>query len=428
MKNSLFTKSLIAFLIIAMVSMLAVGCKPSPDNGGNAGDNGNINDGGDTNNNGGSTSVDKAALNAEIALEIAEQGDYTVETYNVYAAKLADAKAVASDEAATQEAVDQALAALNAARLALAIRPIEEVEGGNKAFRLISGDNKEIVIADYVNVNGLSKITYGVKTSNAVVELSQIADGKFTITAGEVLKETDVKISIIVSYDGVEKLTVDLSLKITNDKAPVVYSNEVVKVIDLFDLANKASLTIDFAENVDNAGNLALTYSAKCGEETVALDGTLYTIALGSYGEDAVYQTFDISVSCVVNGEAKTITYTYKLGLKDTSAYRVANGNFENGIDGWTASESFGSIKDNSTFWDQNFPMFNVGKYFSSEGAEGTLTSPYFVANSKYATFMIGAAAKENVYVSIEDASGNVLAIYRNTKFADLPACAFRFV
>ena len=79
-----------------------------------------------------------------------------------------------------------------------------------------------IVIADYVNVNGLSKITYGVKTSNAVVELSQIADGKFTITAGEVLKETDVKISIIVSYDGVEKLTVDLSLKITNDKAPVV--------------------------------------------------------------------------------------------------------------------------------------------------------------------------------------------------------------
>ncbi len=368
--------------------------------------------------------VDKAALNAELALEITEQGDYTADSYNAYAAKLAEAKTVAADEAATQEAIDAAAIALTEARLALAIRPVLEVEGGNKSFRLISGDEKEITLTDYVDENGLEKITYEVKTSNAVVELSSIVDGKFTITAGAVRKETDVKVSIIVSYDNVEKLEVELSVTITNDVAPIVKNESVVKEYDLFDLDNKESLVLDFAENVDNAGNLALTYSVKCGEDELALDGTRYTLTLGSYADEAVYQTFTVTVSYTANGVAGTITYTYKLGLKDTGAYRVAGGDFENGVaDGWTASdESFGAIDDKSTFWDQQFPMFNVGRYFSSAGSEGSLASPYFKVHSKYATYMLGAAGKENVYITIEDTDGNVLALYRNTKFADLPS------
>ena len=42
--------------------------------------------------------VDKTALNAEIALEVSEQGDYTLASYEAYQAKLAEAKAVAGDE------------------------------------------------------------------------------------------------------------------------------------------------------------------------------------------------------------------------------------------------------------------------------------------------------------------------------------------
>ncbi len=374
--------------------------------------------------------VDKAALNAEIALEITEQGDYSNDSYNAYAAKLAEAKAVANDEEATQEAVDAALAALSAARAALAIKPIEEVEGGNKAFRLISGDSKEITLSDYVNANGLSKITYEVKTSNAVVELSKIADGKFTITAGDVRKETDVVVSIIVSYDGAEKLKVELNVKITNDVTPVLKNEAVEKNVDIFDLENKESLVIDFAENVDNAGNLELTYSVKCGEEVLSLNGTRYTLTLGSYTDEFAYQTFTVTVSYTANGASGTVEYTYKLGIRDTAAYRALNGSFNNGLDGWTVNNTlgeapFGGIDEKTTYWVQNFPMNNIGKYFSayadgaSEASQGTLTSSFFKVHSKYATYMLGGAGNRNVYITIEDETGKVLALYRNTEFKD---------
>ena len=413
MKNSLILKGLIAILIIAMVSMMAVGCKKQ-----DAGEN----NGGEDGEGEGIVSADKTALNAEITLAIDSQGDYTAESYNAYAAKLAEAKALAGDAEATQEAVDEALAALIAARTSLAIRPIEEVEGGKRDFRLISGDSVEIALADYVNANGLGKISYEVKASNASASVSAVADGKFTITAADIDGRADVKVFIYVSYDGVKKLTVELSVKVTNDIAPVALQEEVVKEYDLFNLSNKEALVLDFAENVDNAGKLALTYSAKLGDEALTLDGTSYTLNLGSYTDEFVYQIFTVTVAYEANGVAGTLEYTYKLGLKDTSAYRVAGGNFENGVaEGW-AAENFGGIRDHSTFWDQNFPMFNVGKYFTTEGNMGTLASPYFTVKSNYATYMLGAAAKNNVYVAIENENGDVLAIYRNTKFCDLPA------
>ena len=282
MKNSLILKGLIAILIIAMVSMMAVGCKNQ-----NAGENNGGEGEGE-----GIVSADKTALNAEITLAINSQGDFTAESYNEYTAKLAEAKAIAADAEATQEAVDEALAALIAAREALAIRPIEEVEGGKRDFRLVSGDSVEIALADYVNANGLSKISYEVKASNASATVSSIADGKFTVTAAEIDGRAEVKVFIYVSYDGVKKLTVELGVKVTNDVAPIALQQEVVKEYDLFNLSNKEALTLDFAENVDNAGKLALTYSAKLGDEALTLDGTSYTLNLGSYTDELVYQIF----------------------------------------------------------------------------------------------------------------------------------------
>ena len=422
MKRLLVRNTLIAILIVVIVGLTVVGCgntvKPTTTT---------ITPAGPNNNN--PVEVDKSALEAELALEVTKQGDYTLESYNAYTAKLAAAKEVANDENATQEAVDNALAELTAARLALVLRTVEAVEGGNKSIRLISGDSKEISLSDYVNLNGLSKITYGVKSSNAVVKLSSVADGKFTITAGEVAEETVVTVTITVNYDGAQALVVELTVTITNDLAPVLKSEEVVKEYDIFDLADKESLVIDFAENVDNAGNLPLTYTVN-GE---TIDGTTHTVTLGSYGEDVVYTTFTVTVAYTANGEEQTLEYTYKLGLKDTSAYRVANGNFENGLYGWELNNALGDapfagVDEKATFWGEGYPMFNVGKYFSSyadgasEGSQGTLTSPYFTVNSEYATYMLGGAGNHNVYITIEDKNGNVLALYRNTKFADLPA------
>ncbi len=377
--------------------------------------------------------TDKAALNAELALEVSAQGDYTTDSYNAYTAKLAEAKQVANDAAATQAAVDKAVQELTAARKALALRPVEAVKGAVKEFSIVSGGNKEIALSDYVNVNGLSKITYEIQASNEVLTLSPITDGKFTVTAGEVNGEVVVKVSVNVYYDGVAKLSVELSVKITNDVAPTVSDEEFVKEYDVATLTNKESLFVDFSENVNNVGNLALTYSAKCGEEELALNGSVYTLALGSYTEQTAYKIFTVTVSCTVNGEAKSLTYTYKLGLKDTGKYSVANGSFENGLDGWTlittqGEAPFGGIDSKTHYWVQEFPMFNVGKYFSAyadgaaEASQGTLASSFFVVNSEYATYMLGGAGNSNVYITIEDKEGNVLALYRNTKFADLPA------
>ena len=376
--------------------------------------------------------ANKSSLSAELANEVAEQGDYTLDSYNAYAEKLAAAKALLNDVAATQEMVDNATVALYEARLALTVRPVVEIEA-QKAFKLISGNVKELLLSDYVNANGLSKITYEIRTSSAAAVLSAITDGKFTVTAAEVSENTTATVTIVVYYDGVEKLAVELTFEITNDVAPTLNSEAIVKEYDLYELANKESITLDFAENVNNLGNLALTYTAKRGGEAVTLDGTSYTLVFGSYTDKLVYEEFTVTVTCLVNGTEKSIQYTYKLGLKDTTAYRVANGNFENGLDGWLLNNTlgdkpFGGIDEKTTFWGEEYPMFNVGKYFSAyaDGAEeyshGSLASAYFVVNSEYATYMLGGAGNHNVYITIESKDGKVLALYRNTAFADLPA------
>lgn len=394
----------------------------TPD-GGNGEDSGNVET---------PVTVNKDALSAELALEVAEQGDYTEASYNAYLEKLAAAKAAMADEAATQDSVDKAAADLTAARNNLKVRSISAVENTNKEIKLVPGDVREITLADYINDNGLSKVAYKVESNHDAVLVSEILDGKFTVTAGDVSEYVDAKVSIVAYYDGVQKLEIEFSVKITNDIAPVLKNDDVVKEFDVFALSNKESLVLDFAENVNNAGALELSYSVKCGEETITLDGTTYTLTLGEYGDDYTYVTYTVTVSYVANGNNGSLEYTYKLGLKDTTKYNVVNGSFDNGLEGWTINTTegelpFGGIDNRDTFWDQGFPMFNVGSYFSgvaegaSEGSHGTLASSFFTAKGAYATFMLGASGNPDVYITIENESGEVLAIFRNTMFCDLP-------
>ena len=437
MKKSLILKGIIAILIVFIFATSAIGCELIDKiiGGGDVNDNDNDNDNIIDDGNDDEVVVDKTALNAEIALEVKEQGDFTTDSFNAYKAKLNEAKTIAADENATQVKVDTAAVALKNAREALTERPVEAVGGASKEFKIISGGAKEITLSDYVNTNGLSKITYKLMSGSEIITLSDIADGKFTITAGEVVGEATAKVSINVYYDNVAKLSLELTVKVTNDVAPILESEELVKEIDLATLVNKESVVLNFAENVNNIGGLPLTYSAKLGDEQLTLDGANYTYALGSYTVETVYVSFDVTVSFSVNGEPKTLVYTYKLGVRDTGKYSVVNGSFENGLEGWEFNNTLGEapfagIDEKTHFWPdaQNFPMFNVGKYFSSyadgasEGSQGTLASSYFTVNSKYATYMLGGAGNPGVYITIENKDGEVLALYRNTKFADIPA------
>ena len=178
MKRSQILKGCIAALIVLIFGLSIVGCV-DPGNGGGA-------------------PVDKTELNAELALEITAQGDYTLDSYNAYLAKLSEAKSVASNEAADQSTVNRVTTALTAARLALELRPVDAIAGANKQINLTSGDSAEIVIADYIDTNDLSNITYKALASNEIITLSEISNGRFTITAGKVNKDTTVKVAINV--------------------------------------------------------------------------------------------------------------------------------------------------------------------------------------------------------------------------------------
>ena len=186
MKKTLIIKSIIAILIVLSVGFATVSCDII---------DGIINDGED-----GVTSVDKTALNAEIAFEVADLPDCTPDTSDAYSKKLIEAKAIADDETATQEAVDKVLAELVEARNALTLRVVEAVDPIDRTIRIVSGNTRKIFVSEYVNSNSLSNITYSVKTSNAVAELGSVVDGAFIVTAGEVIDRTEVTVTITAYY------------------------------------------------------------------------------------------------------------------------------------------------------------------------------------------------------------------------------------
>ena len=374
--------------------------------------------------------ANKSALNAELELEVTEQGDYTLDSYNAYFAKLEAAKLLIDDIAVTQATVDEATAALSEARLALAVRPIEEKDA-NKSFNLISGNIKDIDIADYVNTNGLSNITFAANTDSEYITLGDITDGKFSITAGAVSGSATATVTVVVSHNGEAKLAIELTIQITNDLAPGVFNEEIAKEYDVFELDNKTSLTIDLAANVDNAGNLPLTYSVN----GAAIDGSVYTVNLGNYTDAYSYESFVVTISYTANGKENSISYTYTLGLKDTTAYRLVNGGFENGLDGWNVTGNIGNTSSDRNYW-LNDPESPAGFEFGMDGDAmfsayapgieerftGTLTSSTFkIGGSGYVTFKIGAAKNiDYVYVDVIDAStGKILARYGNGLWAD---------
>lgn len=119
----------------------------------------------------------------------------------------------------------------------------------------------------------------------------------------------------------------------------------------------------------------------------------------------------------------------------DTTDFRLENGGFENGLDGWTLVGNIGGISSDKNYWlgdPERAEGFEFGmdgeKMFSAyaPGAEerlvGTLTSSSFVVGgSGFVTFKVGAMRDENyVYVDVVDAqTKQILARYYNGLWAD---------
>lgn len=369
--------------------------------------------------------VDKSALEAELVLEVSEQGDYTEESYAAYVQKLEAAKAVNAKADATQTEVDTACDELETARLALALRVPQEVDGAEKTLVIVSGRSIEITVSDYIDGKNLSQLTYEVSSGNALVTVSEITEGKFTVTAGETEENIDVDLDICAKYKGESKLTVTITLQVKSDPQPVVKHSHITQSVDIYTLENKNELTIDFTENVESNGVESLAYSVKLNGADVTLNGNnSYAFPLtGSYGETATDAVFSVTVSY---GEGKSVGYEYTLKITDTTSYRIVNGGFETGdLTGWTLSNpDLGGVNNNETYWAENIPFNNDGNFFNAyyfdgeakESATGTLTSsPFTVGGTGWITYKLGAAK------NIETVTLEIVSAADETKRVVLP-------
>ncbi|MBR1867022.1 MAG: hypothetical protein IJ800_00370 [Clostridia bacterium] len=369
-------------------------------------------------------------LSALASDNIDEQGDYTSESYDNYVAKKNTATnlSVHSKVAAINSAMSEYLSAKNA----LAVRVPEEVEGAVKTQRLYAEGSVDLTISDYVDANSLSGITYEVVSSdNNVVTVGAVENGSVTLTAANIATETEVTVTINVKYYGVTKLSVNIAITVTKDVTPSLVKNSVELYLDLYELDNKTDIEINFASNVSNLGGLALTYSVTENGNAVVLNDNAYTFTYGSYTYEYTDVVFAVTVSYTANGAAGALNYNYTLHIKNTTAYRIENGGFENGLTGWTISDSehpFGHVTEASEWFDNitynkdgNYLFSGIEDYVNGkvgnglEGNVGTLTSESFIiGGTGYMSFKLGGG-NAYCYVSVVEVStGNVLAKYYN--------------
>ena len=219
------------------------------------------------------TYADKTAINAAIesaeALGVLEQGDYTIESYDDFVDALTDAKNLCNDDFATVERVNAATAALTAAQSALALREPSVKTGAEKNLVIEPSGSKEITVSDYFDENGLSSITYDITTQSDKIALSEISEGKFTITAGSDTAE-GVTVTMVIKYKDAEKASVTLNITVTNAVlAPEITHENVdhAETVDLFAInSTPKSVVLDLTANVIRNGNTTLKYTVNVGD------------------------------------------------------------------------------------------------------------------------------------------------------------------
>ena len=376
--------------------------------------------------------IDELADTTALAAKIAEAkeieiGDYTQESFDILREKITAAEEVITKKGVTEEELTSALNAIDAAKNNLTLKvPVEKESDRIESVK--SGAEITIDTSKYVDDNGL-ELTYELSTESGKLSV----DG-LKITASDVEEDSDETVTLTVKYKGEPKLTIVLTVKLTSGDKPVVNKPEVVQDIDIFTLTDKNKIKIDFAQNVSNPANLTLkfTVNADGNSEELTLDAdNCYEYNFdGNYSDEAVEVIFNVTVGSEEN--ALTVIYTYKLVIKDTTAYRVVNGDFETGdYTGWTYtvaedSSDFGIVVKADKYFNGN--SFNTQNNYLFTGIEtnpsngiyeagkGTLKSSNFILKQNgWISFLMGGAHNINVGVRVRTATDNtILAEFNN--------------
>ena len=185
----------------------------------------------------------------------------------------------------------------------------------------------------------------------------------------------------------------------------------------------------------------------------VRFDGSIYKFAPATGFELTPAYTGSLALDeeligwqIIDNGQEKNVELTFTcngavevvapiIAMKDTSAYRVENGGFEDGLLGWTVVGNIGNVSSDKAYWigdperQEGFEfgmdgdnMFSAYAPGAAEAAVGTLTSSSFtVGGTGYVTFKVGAMRDGNyVYIDVVDSeTKEILARYYNGLWAE---------
>ncbi len=245
----------------------------------------------------------------------------------------------------------------------------------------------------------------------------------YTATAAVSGLVLTVNVTAVDPVLGTKTASFTVTVNVT-DTTPSAKKSEVTAttVADLYNGACK----IDLSSNINNAQNVS-SYKVNGG----AVTGSVYTVT-GSFDEEPT--DVSLSIEAVIDG-TRSVTYTYKLKVRDSSAYRIKNGGFDNGLDDWTKIGNIGNVSSATAYWTNEnngggYPYNADGKFFSAYEPEdkfeqniGALVSSTFkVSQSRVITFKLGGA-KHDVFVDVVDAQGGtILARYGNSAWAETTA------
>lgn len=284
----------------------------------------------------------------------------------------------------------------------------------DEAVVLDVDDIKEYDLNNYITYTG-TEYTFNLSTENKGVVNAQLVNGKLIINAVKGGNE-----NVVVSLNN-KKIT----FRVTVNETTVTPVVELPVFEDLeisYSIDKNNSYEVTMAPK-DANGYEDFTYSLKTEIQNVEIVEDKLVLTLSSVGT----KTFVVVVSF---GDELTLEFNVIVTTTMEKNVNVLNGSFDNGLEGWTLKGEFGVITDKSSWWTEEMPMFNEGNYFSGydvdgtsyESLTGTLTSSIFtLAGNGYISFMLGGAANENCYITVETTQGEVIALYRNTMFTDFP-------
>lgn len=255
-----------------------------------------------------------------------------------------------------------------------------------------------------------------------------VSGNTLTYTATGAVKNLVLSVDVTATDETVGTVRTSFTVTVNvTDTTPIAKESEVTAadVVDMYEHADGYTIDIaTLAANIENADNVT---SYKVNDTAVTGDG--YVLSVGTYTD--VAQEVELEVEAVIDGKP-SVKYTYKVGVIDSTDYRMTNGDFSNDLTGWTKIGEIGNISSATAYWTnendgKGYSYSADGKFFSAyepsdkfESNLGALISPTFkVSQNRVITFKLGGAQHDIFVDVVDNENGNILARYGNSAWAE---------